>query len=185
MIINFTKNVDFLRYQTVSYKLETRSGNETAFADMTRRCNAVGVRIYADILLNHMSATTGAGTGSSFGSVNQTFLNFASIPFTTEHFNPFCPIDWTSKSSIRDCWLGLPDLNQTNQHVREKQIEMLNHLIDLGVAGFRFDAMKHMWPADVEYILSRMKNLNTAYGFPTNSRPFVIGEVIQAEGILL
>lgn len=32
------------RYQPVSYKLITRSGNEAAFADMTRRCNAVGVR---------------------------------------------------------------------------------------------------------------------------------------------
>lgn len=51
---------------TASYKLETRSGNEAAFADMCRRCNAVGVRIYVDLLLNHMSATSGVGTGKQF-----------------------------------------------------------------------------------------------------------------------
>lgn len=32
------------RYQPISYKLVTRSGDENAFADMVRRCNNVGVR---------------------------------------------------------------------------------------------------------------------------------------------
>lgn len=32
------------RYQPVSYKLGTRSGDEAAFANMVRRCNTVGVR---------------------------------------------------------------------------------------------------------------------------------------------
>lgn len=36
------------RYQPVSYNLNTRSGNEAAFTDMSRRCNAVGIRIYVD-----------------------------------------------------------------------------------------------------------------------------------------
>lgn len=90
-----------------------------------------------------MSATTGPGTGSSTGSANTTYLNFPGVPFTTEHFNPYCSLDWNSQAAIRDCWLiGLPDLNQKNSWVQQKQIEFLNHLIDLGVAGFRFDAMK-------------------------------------------
>lgn len=179
-----TKRPWWERYQPVSYKLDTRSGSEASFADMTRRCNAVGVRIYPDILLNHMSATTGPGTGSSSATANTTYLNFPAVPFTTEHFNPYCSLDWNSQTSIRDCWLiGLPDLNLKHQHVRDTQVQFLNKLIDLGVAGFRFDAMKHMWPADLEYILGRMKNLNTNYGFPANSRPFVVGEVIQGDGI--
>lgn len=180
-----TKRPWWERYQPISYKLETRSGNEAAFADMTRRCNAVGVRIYPDILLNHMSATAGPGTGSSVGFANTSVQNFPSVPFTNEHFNPYCSLDWNSQESIRDCWLiGLPDLNLKHQHVRDMQVQLLNHLIDLGVAGFRFDAMKHMWPEDLEYILGNMKNLNTNYGFPPNTRPFVVGEVIQGDGIV-
>lgn len=132
-----------------------------------------------------MSATTGPGTGSSSAIANTTFLSFPGVPYSTEHFNPYCSLDWNSATSIRDCWLiGLPDLNLKHQHVRDSQIALLNHLIDLGVAGFRLDAMKHMWPADLEYILSRMKNLNTNYGFPANTRPFVVGEVIQGDGIV-
>lgn len=34
----------FERYQPISYKLITRSGDESEFLDMTKRCNAVGVR---------------------------------------------------------------------------------------------------------------------------------------------
>ncbi|KAG5678093.1 hypothetical protein PVAND_007795 [Polypedilum vanderplanki] len=174
------------RYQPISYKLETRSGNEAAFADMVRRCNAVGVRIYVDILLNHMSATNGTGTGGSSGTVSTTYLNFPSVPFTTEDFNPYCSLDWNSQQSIRNCWLvGLPDLNQKRAHVRDMQINLLNHLIDLGVAGFRVDAAKHMWAEDLEYIFSRMHNLNTNHGFHANSRPFVVQEVIVGDGIYM
>lgn len=32
------------RYQPISYKIITRSGGEKEFLEMTRRCNAVGVR---------------------------------------------------------------------------------------------------------------------------------------------
>lgn len=57
---------------------------------MCRRCNAVGVRIYVDLLLNHMSATTGYGTGGSYGLSNTTILDFPAVPFSTEDFNPYC-----------------------------------------------------------------------------------------------
>jgi len=34
----------FERYQPISYRLVSRSGNEDEFRDMVRRCNAVDVR---------------------------------------------------------------------------------------------------------------------------------------------
>ena len=47
-------------YQPVSYRIQSRSGNEAQFKNMVQRCNKVGVRIYVDIVLNHM---TGAQEG--------------------------------------------------------------------------------------------------------------------------
>jgi alpha-amylase len=38
-----------------------------------------------------------------------------------------------------------------------------------------------MWPGDVEHIVGRLNNLNTAY-FPANSRPFITQEVIDLGG---
>lgn len=170
------------RYQPVSYKVITRSGTEAAFADMTRRCNAVGVRIYVDLLLNHMSATTGVGTAGS--TANAQTRDYPAVPFTSDDFHAPCEIDWGNADSVRRCSLvGLPDLDQSRENVRVKLAEMMNHLIDLGVAGFRADAMKHMWPRDLEAIFGRLNNLNMNFGFPANSRPFIVGEVIEDDVI--
>ena len=48
-------------------------------------------------------------------------------------------------------------------------------MIDIGVAGFRSDASKHMWPGDLEAIYGKLHNLNTEF-FPANSRPFFYHE---------
>lgn len=55
----------------------------------------------------------------------------------------------------------------------------MNHLIDLGVAGFRIDAAKHMYPKDLAEIYKALKNLNTEFGFPANSRPYIYQEIID------
>ena len=56
------------RYQPISYKLETRSGDRSAFIDMVSRCNAVGVRIIVDAIINHMMG--GAGGDPVLGTAD-------------------------------------------------------------------------------------------------------------------
>ena len=53
----------------------------------------------------------------------------------------------------------MPDLAVGNEYVRNKIAEYMNRLIDIGVAGFRIDAAKHMWPEDLRVILSKLKNV--------------------------
>lgn len=62
--------------------------------------------------------------------------------------------------------------------MRGKIIEYINHLIRLGVAGFRVDAAKHMWPEDLSAIFARVDELNTEY-FPSGSKPLFYQEVID------
>ena len=45
----------YTRYQPVSYTLVSRSGDKAELQDMISRCNKVGVRIIADVVLNHMT----------------------------------------------------------------------------------------------------------------------------------
>lgn len=52
----------------------------------------------------------------------------------------------------------------------------------MGVAGFRVDAAKHMWPADIKAIEDKLKDLSTAHGFSRGSRPFIYQEVIDLGG---
>lgn len=151
---------------------------------MVQRCNAVGVRIYVDAIINHMSATSGSGSaGTSFSAGS---LNFPGVPFGSNDFN-----DKNCRSSsgsiesyndvdqVRNCRLvGLPDLALGDDYVRNKVAGYLNSLIDIGVAGFRFDAAKHMWPGDLQAILGKLHNAREDV-FGANKRPFVFMEVID------
>ncbi|XP_077293276.1 alpha-amylase 1-like [Arctopsyche grandis] len=172
------------RYQPSSYKLGTRSGNEAAFANMVRRCNNVGVRIYIDAVINHM--TGGGGSMGTAGTVSQpSQRQYPGVPFGPPDFNhPICTItNYNDRNQVRNCELvGLQDLNQGSEYVRGKIVGYFNHLVDLGVAGFRIDAAKHMWPGDLKIIYDRVKNLNTNHGFPSGARPYIFQEVIDLGG---
>ncbi|KAG5285029.1 hypothetical protein AALO_G00033270 [Alosa alosa] len=63
---------------------------------------------------------------------------------------------------VRDCHLvGLLDLALEKDFVCGKVADYMNKLIDMGVAGFRMDACKHMWPGDLSAVFGRLHNLNT------------------------
>lgn len=81
----YLNNKRWQRYRPVSFKLNSRSGNETEFRDMVRRCNAAGVRIYVDAVLNHMANSIGYGSGGSVFSGNT--MSYPSVPFGKADFN--------------------------------------------------------------------------------------------------
>lgn len=128
----------FERYQPITYKINSRSGNEMDFLDMTTRCNAVGVRIFADAVINHMAADqenfTAIGTG---GSKAYPSTRDYPVPYSWPNFHyPVCEItNYNNANEVRNCELvGLHDLNQTMEDTRSRIVNYLNHLIDLGVS---------------------------------------------------
>ncbi|KAK7790983.1 hypothetical protein R5R35_005217 [Gryllus longicercus] len=171
------------RYQPISYQIISRSGNEAEFADMVRRCNNVGVRIYVDVVINHMAANWPDATGYGGNKADTHNKNYPAVSYGSGNFHSTCQItNYNDANNVRNCELsGLHDLDQSQSYVREKIIDFLNALVDHGVAGFRVDAAKHMWPADLEYIYGRVKNLNSQY-FGNNARPFFFQEVIDQTG---
>ena len=54
----------------------------------------------------------------------------------------------------------------------------MNKVIDMGIAGFRVDACKHMWPGDLEIIFGGLNDLNVDV-FGSDARPFIYQEVID------
>ncbi|XP_060527356.1 alpha-amylase-like [Cylas formicarius] len=165
------------RYQPISYSLTTRSGDEGAFADMVRRCNQVGIRIYVDLVVNHMAATSGTGTAGSNCDAGSKW--YPAVSYSNENFHGSCDIDYNDANSIRNCELsGLKDLDQSQDYVRGKIRDYMNHLIGLGVAGFRVDAAKHMWPSDLEAIFNSVDNLNSEF-FGDGARAYYYQEVID------
>lgn len=186
-VINNPSRPWYERYQPVSYNvMTTRSGTEEEFASMVARCNAVGVRIYPDLIINHMTGAgmSGTGTGGSdFDGPSLSYPEYSSWDFNGPDK---CPTasgdieDFNDIIQVRNCNLvSLTDLNHGTEYVRSHITEFMNKLIDMGVAGFRIDAAKHMWPTDMTAMFEGLHNLNTSHGFSANSKPFIFQEVIQ------
>ncbi|EFN63696.1 Alpha-amylase 1 [Camponotus floridanus] len=169
------------RYQPISYIWQTRSGTPEQFKDMVHRCNNANVRIYVDVVFNHMTGDHVNALGTDGSTANTFNYNYPAVAYDRKDFHmPPCAINnYQDATNVRDCELeALHDLNQTEEYVREKIVDFLNKAIDAGVAGFRVDAAKHMWPNDLKIIFSRLKNLNTEH-FDKDARAFIFQEVID------
>ncbi len=153
------------RYQAVSYKLESRGGTRAEFADMVKRCRAVGVDIYADVLLNHMAA--GSGTGSA-GTV-YTKYSYPGLYGPADFHasaNPAYPKtscdhginDFNDPTEVQTCELsGLADLRTEEPKVQDTLASYMADLYGLGVRGYRIDAAKHIDHSQLAQILARLK----------------------------
>ncbi|KAI8761817.1 alpha-amylase, partial [Biomphalaria glabrata] len=75
------------RYAPVSYKLTSRSGTEAELRDMVNRCKRVGVRIYADIVINHMAGVGFSGVGSAGSHFDANKREFSGVPYSISDFN--------------------------------------------------------------------------------------------------
>lgn len=168
-------NTWWTRYQPVSYTIQSRGGTRAEFTDMVNRCNAVGVQIYVDGVINHMAFGSGTGVaGTVYGN------NYFPPHYGPGDFHqPACginPEDYgTDRWRVQNCGLpGLPDLDTGNDYVRTTLANYLNELVTIGVAGFRFDASKHMSVADVQGVLDKV-----------NGNPLVFQEVIDLGGEMI
>ncbi|KAG5306614.1 AMY1 amylase, partial [Acromyrmex insinuator] len=172
----------FERYQPISYKIISRSGTKSEFSNMVKRCNKAGVRIYVDAVINHMTVNVRPAYGVGRSSAQPDKLRYPAVPYTSKDFNhPTCTIrNYNNATEVRNCELsGLHDLDQSKSHVRKKIVQFLNSLIDLGVAGIRIDAAKHMWPNDLNAIYKGIKKLSSKNGFPQNAECYIYQEVID------
>ncbi|XP_054717225.1 LOW QUALITY PROTEIN: pancreatic alpha-amylase-like [Uloborus diversus] len=187
---NNIKRPWYERYQPVSYKLITRSGDEMQFTEMVRRCNNAGVRVYVDTVINHMTGEIGAGTGTGGSYFDPSVPKYDGVPYRREHFNSKdkCPTssgdieDYNNKRTVKNCQLsGLKDLDLGQEYVRNKIAEYMNKLIAIGVARIPDRRSKHMWPHDLSAIYNRLNNLNSVF-FGDGKKAFIYQEVIDMGG---
>lgn len=171
------------RYQPVTHltsTLTSRSGTLAEFQNMVNTCNAQGVSIYVDAVLNHMAfvmvnvpPTGTIGTaGTPYNSVSTT-LQYGT-QYSLTNFHTACNInDYSDRAQVQNCLLlGLPDLDTSQAYVRGQMRAYLQGLLDMGVKGFRIDAAKHIAAYDLEAILATLT-------LPGGGRPYIYHEVID------
>ena len=163
------------RYQPVSYLVESRGGTRAEFAAMVARCEAAGVGVYADTVINHMAGFP-EGTGVAGSPFSE--YDYPAVPYGYDDFH-HCGsneddriTDYQDLWQVQNCQLGtLDDLDTANPAVQQKIAAYLNDLLSLGVAGFRLDAAKHIAHTELHQILDLV-----------DGDPFVYQEVIDRGG---
>lgn len=161
-------------YQPVSYRLDSKLGSREEFVEMVETCSEQGVQVIADAVINHMAGIDG-GTG-----VAGTDFSHYEYPGLYGH-DDFHHCDLTPDGNIHNyrdqeqvqtCNLSnLADLATGEPHVQDTIAGFLDELLDVGVAGFRIDAAKHMHVDDVATVLDKV-----------DGDPVVVSEVIRGGG---
>ncbi len=143
-------------YQPVSYQVESRLGTREEFAAMVSTCEAAGVSIIADAVINHMTGQNEPGVGWA-GSEYEHYSYPGLYEEADFHHCGLTPDDdiasYQDADQVQTCeLLNLADLATGEEKVRDTIVTYLEDLLSLGVAGFRIDAAKHIAPEDVEAI---------------------------------
>jgi len=136
------------RYQPISYIWQTRSGTPDEFKEMVRRCNNASVRIYVDVVFNHMTGNHNDAKGTGGSTADTYDFSYPAVPYSQYDFHTPCAINnYQNAANVRNCELsGLHDIDQSKEYVREKIVNFLNEAVDAGVAGFRLAEFFHASP---------------------------------------
>ncbi|EKO3917464.1 alpha-amylase family glycosyl hydrolase [Vibrio fluvialis] len=155
------------RYQPQDYRvIDNQLGNTEDFINMINALKALDLRVYADVVFNHMANESKQRLDLQYPSEadmkayrkrsgyyqKQCLFGDLSQPlFNEDDFvEAFGIKDWKDKWQVQNGRItggphdqGLPTLRD-NDHVVTQQQHYLLALKNLGVKGFRIDAAKHM-----------------------------------------
>ena len=148
------------RYQPKDYRiLRSFLGNKADLEKTIAALHSNGVRIYADIVFNHMANENRPDSGHYPGNAELQRYKQERAEFEKDQLygnldeGLFSPWDFNTDGNIQN-WMdlheatehslsGLPDLD-LNQWVIEQQRTCLRALNVMGFDGYRIDAVKHL-----------------------------------------
>lgn len=163
------------RYQPQDYRvIDSPLGDTGDFVRMSAALELRGLKLYADLVLNHMANDSALRSDLDYPGARvlaayaaeparwdglRLFGELSTNLFTAADFNPaFCIQNYSSVTEVQSGRLcgggsdpGLPDL-QGSAKVVAAQREYVAALIALGADGFRLDAAKHMTLAHVNAV---------------------------------
>lgn len=136
------------------YEVDWRFGTEEDLKELIGLCQARNVQLILDLVLNHTSKE------------HPWFLKFKKARAEGDTENPYydfysCATEDEKRSGAAyqkiagsDYWYecnfsgDMPELNFDNPVVREEVVKLAKYYLDLGVSGFRFDAVKYIYFGD-------------------------------------
>ena len=143
------------KYDAKDYgTVDWRFGSEDDLKELIALCKARNVKLILDLAINHTS------------SQHEWFVQFKQARIAGDTENPYydyysCVTEAEKAGGITyqkiagvDCWYecnfsgDMPELNYDNPAVRQAVLDVAKYYLELGVDGFRFDAVKYIYYGD-------------------------------------
>ena len=136
------------------YSIDWRFGTEEDLKELITQCKARNIQLILDLVINHTS------------SQHPWFQAFKEARMAGNTEDPYydyyaCVTEAEKQSGVTyqkiagvDCWFEcnfsgeMPELNYDNPEVRQAMVDLAKYYLDLGVDGFRFDAVKYIYFGD-------------------------------------
>jgi hypothetical protein len=169
------------------YAVDPRLGTLGDFAELLHQASNRGIKVIIDLVVNHTSDEHPwfrSAVSSPDSPYRDWYVWSAEEPsdrrqgmvFPGEQDETWTWHEQAGAWYYHRFYDFQPDLNAANPAVRAEIKKIMAFWLQLGVAGFRIDAAKHMQPVELDDIVNRMNRTLAAEGRPL---PYVFLEVID------
>ena len=136
------------------YSVDWRFGTEEDLKELIALCKERNVQLILDLVINHTSKEhpwfLEFKKARASGDTENPYYDYYSCATETEKLNGVT----YQKIAGSDYWYecnfsgDMPELNFDNETVRQEVLKIAKYYLDLGVSGFRFDAVKYIYFGD-------------------------------------
>ena len=143
------------KYDTKDYyEIDWRFGTEEDLKELISLCEERNIKLILDLVINHTSNShewfQAFKNARMNGLTDDPYYDYYSC---VETANKVGGVTYQKIAGV-DCWYecnfsgDMPELNFDNPKVREEVLNIAKYYLDLGVDGFRFDAVKYIYYGD-------------------------------------
>lgn len=133
------------------YKIDWRFGEEKDLVELIELCHSRNVKIILDLAINHTSNQNEwfiqFKEARMNGDTSNKYYNYYTCVTTAGKVNgrtyqKIAGVDWWYECNFSG---DMPELNFDNSEVRQEMLNVAKYYLDLGIDGFRFDAVKYIY----------------------------------------
>ena len=138
------------------YQIDWRFGTEADLVELITLCHERNVKLILDLAINHTSNQhewfLQFKEARMNGSADNKYYDYYTCVTAAEQrggvtYQKIAGIDGYFECNFSG---DMPELNFDNPEVREEVVNLAKYYLDLGVDGFRFDAVKYIYYGDTE-----------------------------------
>lgn len=137
------------------YKIDPKFGTEDDLKELLTLCHERNVKVILDLAINHtaknnpwFTSFTKAHQENDFDSEYYDFYTYVLEDEKLSNHTYYQISGCAGEYYEGNFDSGMPELNFDNDKVKETVVDVAKHYLDLGVDGFRFDAIKYVYYYD-------------------------------------